>query len=411
MRSTILASLTFFVGLSPAFAEDWRMMAEWHSAAQQAQSDFLRAGNQFGDIPSRQMTAMRLAMFTAANAVEKDYSQYLEGIEAPEGADAVIAAAAAAKYVLMTGFGVAAEKAVLSHYEKVTAGVDQKTITASERLGEAAAKAALALAQETVDDKYPHYRPQTTAGVYVTPYLPAFPPSFLDQKPWFLSSREAVRAPNPPSLESETWARDFNEVKRLGGKHNSARTEEQSREALFWVGQGYEILIDQAAERRNWPFLPTARLYAMLAMAVDDGTLAAAESKYHYNFWRPITAIRRAEIDGNDATQVDAGWEPFRTTPNHPEYPCAHCQRGGTVAEVLGAEIKLQDGESFRVYDERKPNDVVTISDFDEFEERMSNSRIYIGAHYRSSNEAGQELGRSVAKLAITQFATPMDTP
>lgn len=409
MRLTILATLTFFIGLSPASAEDWRMMSEWHSVAQQAQSDFLRAGNQSESIPSRQMTAMRLAMFTAANAVEREYTQYLEGIEAPKDADAIVAAAAAAKYVLEAGLGTTAEKLIMSHYEKVTIGVDQKTITASEHLGQVAAKAALARAQETVNDRYPHYKPQTTAGVYIAPHLPAFPSSFLDQKPWFLSSREAVRAPNPPSLKSETWARDFNEVKQLGGKYDSARTDEQSREALFWVGQGYEILIDQAAERRNWSFLPTARLYAMLAMAMDDGAIAAAESKYHYNFWRPITAIRRAEIDDNDATQVDAGWEPFRATPNHPEYPCAHCQRGGTVAELLGNEIKLQEGETFRVYDEKRPNDGTIISSFDEFEERMSNSRIYIGAHFRSSNEAGQELGRAVAKLAIMQFAAPID--
>lgn len=408
MRATLIGVLIFVSTTSQALANDWSIMADWRKTEQQAQSAFFNAGHGYSDLPPRISTAMRLAMFSAANAVEQDYSQYLEDVKAPKGADSTLAAIAAASQVLVMGYGDAVKHVVLDHQEKYFEGADPDVAKASLALGKSAAKAALARAQETVDDKYPPYKPQTSAGVYVTPYMPAFPSSFLDMKPWFLSSREAVRAPAPPALDSATWARDFNEVRRLGGKHNSERSAQQSSEALFWVGQGNEILIDQAAERRDWSLLQAARLHAMLAMAVDDSTLAVVESKYFWNFWRPITAIRRADLDGNDATEVDADWEPFRRTPNHPEYPCAHCQRGGTTAGVLEGEIDLMDGETFKVYDSKSPEKAITINSFKEFEERMSMSRIYIGAHYRSSNEAGEQLGRAVAQIAREHFAVPL---
>lgn len=409
MRKAIFTVFIFLWGLQSALASDWHIMTDWHKAQGEARSAYFAAGNRFNTLPPRTFTAIRLAMFTAANAVEKEYTQYLEGIEAGEDADAVIAASAAAGHVMRTAFGQSAEAVIAKQEQKYFSGADPKVLKASIALGKAAAEAALARAAEVVDDKYPHYKPQTSAGVYITPHMPAFPPEFLDQKPWFIDSRDAVRAAPPPSLDSDVWARDFNEVKRLGGIDSKDRTKEQQTEALFWVGQSNEMLIDQAAERRNWTFLQTARLYAMLEMSIDDSTLAVAESKYHHNFWRPITSIRRAELDGRDDTTVDAGWSPFRRTPNHPEYPCAHCTRGGGTAEILENEVEVMDGETFRVFDPRTPDNYITISSFAEFEQRMSDSRIYIGAHYRSSNEAGEKMGRDVAKIARQKFAVPLN--
>lgn len=409
MRTAIFTVFMFLWSLQSALANDWQVMTDWHQTQRDARSAYRAAGNSFINLPSRTFTVIPLAMFTAANAVEKEYSQYLDGIKAGKDADAALAASAAASHVMRTAFGPSAEAVIAKTEAKYFDGADPKVAKASKELGKAAAEAAMARAAEVFDDNYPPYKPQTSAGVYITPHMPAFPERFLDEKPWFIESRTAVRAAAPGALDSDTWAKDFNEVKRLGRRTESERTKEQEKEALFWVGQSHEMIIDQAAERRNWSLLKTARLYALIAMSLDDGTLAVFESKYHHNFWRPITSIRRAELDGRDDTTVDAHWLPLRRTPNHPEYPCAHCTRGGGTAGILEQEIELMDGETFRVFDPRTPDDYITISSFAEFEERMSMSRIYIGAHYRSSNEAGEKMGRDVAKIARQKFAVPLN--
>ena len=146
----------------------------------------------------------------------------------------------------------------------------------------------------------------------------------------------------PPSLTSEAWARDYNEIKAIGSKNSTQRTPEQTAIAKFWEATAPAVYWPVARSVASVPgreVTDNARLLAVAAMAMDDGLIAVFDAKYTYNLWRPVTAIRNGDLDGNDATTRDPGWTPFIDTPMHPEYPCAHCIVSGSLGAVLEAEI------------------------------------------------------------------------
>ena len=143
-------------------------------------------------------------------------------------------------------------------------------------------------------------------------------------------------------------------------------------------------------------------------MIDDDMMLANAEAKIHYNFWRPVTAIRNADQDGNPATEADVSWEPQITTPNHPEYPCAHCAQSAATAELMKSEYGNTPASGVRISSLSIPNAVVQVHpSWDKWAEEVSASRIFGGVHYRFSNEAGAKMGREIAREFLQDAATP----
>jgi hypothetical protein len=163
------------------------------------------------------------------------------------------------------------------------------------------------------------------------------------------------------------------------------------------------------ADAKGRSLVANARMFALLAMVGDDSGTATAEAKLHYNFWRPITAIRNASDDGNDATKEDTAWEPLIGTPNHPEYPCAHCSFAASTAAVLKSEVGDAPPGGVRVHSRSIPNSIVqVIPSLDEWVREVSASRTYGGVHYRFSNEAGEEMGRKVAEMALARIMRPL---
>jgi hypothetical protein len=153
-------------------------------------------------------------------------------------------------------------------------------------------------------------------------------------------------------------------------------------------------------------------MFALLAMVGDDVGVATGEAKLHYNFWRPITAIRNASDDGNDATAEDPGWEPLIGTPNHPEYPCAHCSFAASTAVVLKSEVGDAPPGGVRVHSRSLPNSIVQVlPSLDDWVREVSISRTYGGVHYRFSNEAGEAMGRKVAEMALAKVMRPLPPP
>jgi hypothetical protein len=145
-----------------------------------------------------------------------------------------------------------------------------------------------------------------------------------------------------------------------------------------------------------------ARMFARVAMTEFDEGLAMVDAKMHYQFWRPITAIRDADQDGNDATARDANWVPFINTPNHPEYPCGHCGYASAMATVLKAEVGNAPPGGVEVASESIPDSLLQrLPTFDDWVREVSFSRTLGGVHYRFSNEAGQELGRRAAEKVL----------
>ena len=395
------------MGAAPASADtvcEWIEYGEAISTAAAPPPDAPRTGEH-----DRARTQMAIAMFEALNAIDRKYESYLGMAAAEAGASQDAAAATAAYRVLITHFP--GQKAGLDDSYNVTMlGIaDKDAREKGKAVGEAAAK--LALTSGGMDSKIAlkHYRPRTAAGVWTATALPVFQPYIFTFKPWVLPSFDAVRPAPPPALSSERWARDLDEIKRIGGRNSPARTPEQSLMAKYRITPNMTPSLRLIADAPGRAPVQNARMFALLAMVSDDTGVATGEAKMHYNFWRPITAIRNAEDDGNKATAADPAWEPLIGTPNHPEYPCAHCSGAAAIATVLKGEVGDAPPGGVRVASRSVPNSIVqVIPTLDGWVKEVSASRIYGGVHYRFSNEAGEEMGRKVAAMALSQVMRPL---
>jgi hypothetical protein len=348
-------------------------------------------------------------MFEALNAIDRRYESYL-GFPAGDPSASQDAAAATAAYrVLLHTFP--AHKALLdeSHAIAMAGVTDERAREAGRLIGEQAATAALAAGG--IDPSIPQlpYRPRTTAGEWVATALPQIEPHMAAFRPWAIPSADALRPPPPPPLTSETWARDYDEVRRLGARASTDRTPHQTLMARYRQAFDVTPSMRLAADAPGRTPVQNARMFAVYQMAFDDAALAMVAAKFHYNFWRPITAIRNGADDGNDATAADAGWVPLLGTPNFPEYPCGHCTVAAAIAEVMTAEVGARPAAGVRVSAQGVPNSVVqVVPTWDEWARQVSDSRIYGGVHYRFSNDAGEEIGRRAARAVLEKVMRPL---
>jgi len=145
----------------------------------------------------------------------------------------------------------------------------------------------------------------------------------------------------------------------------------------------------------------SARLMALAAVGLNEALIAVFDAKYHYNFWRPITAIRNGDIDGNDVTEREASWLPIDNTPMHPEYPCAHCITASAVSTVLQHVVGNEVGE-ITLTSPTAAGVTRKWTRLQDYSDEVSNARIYAGFHYRFSTEAGKEMGKKIGDLAAT---------
>ena len=274
--------------------------------------------------------------------------------------------------------------------------------------GEAAANAVLAARADDVIVPEA-YRPHATAGAYV-PTAAVAVPQWSHRKPWLLASAAQFRPAPPPSLNSANWARDFNEVKDFGGRTSTRRSTEQTEAARFWdysLPAIYHGVVRSVALGPQRDVAANARLFATVAQAMDDALIAVFDAKYHYTFWRPVTAIRNADQDGNDATQREPAWASLIDAPMHPEYPSGHSILAATVATVLNAEMK---GAARQVLSTSSPTAKGATRRWaspEEFVREVSDARIHGGIHFRSATEAGEAMGRRIGELAVQQGGLP----
>jgi hypothetical protein len=357
----------------------------------------------------RAASQVALAMFEALNAIDRRYESYLGLPRAAAGASPDAAAATAAYQVL------------ISHYPALKSSIDESYSMAMDGIADAAAReagrklgaeaAAAALKAGTMDPALPAipYQPQAPVGVWVPTQLPVFAPTYLTLKPWVIGKADAVRPGPPPALTSERYARDFDEVKRVGGKNSSIRTPHQTLMARYRITPDMMPALRMIADQKDRRLVDNARMFALYHMVSDDALLAIVDAKQHYNFWRPITAIRNAEKDGNAETVPEPGWEPLIQTPNHPEYPCGHCIGAGAIAELMKLEYGNRPAWGVRVASRSIPNAAVQVlPDWDKWAEEVSWSRTLGGVHYRFSNEAGDEMGRKIARMAVAKVMRPI---
>ena len=408
MKSIKRLAVACLLGLAaaPAAADT---VCEWVEFSESV----IQAASPAGAPPSpdhqRAGTQVALAMFEALNAIDRRYESYLGVSAADPGASQEAAAATAAYQVLLAHYP--AQRATLEEsWALAMDGVgDAQARDAGRMIGEASARAALAAGGIDPAIAQIPYRPRAQPGVWTATQLPVFQPFSVAFKPWILKRADEVRPGPPPALDSVRWAKDFDEVRRLGGQASTERTAHQTLMARYRITPNmtptYRLVADVAGRRP----VENARMFALLKMVGDDVGMATADAKLHYNFWRPITAIRNADQDGNDATQSDPGWEPLVATPNHPEYPCAHCSFAAGVATVMKAEVGAAPPGGVRVASRSIAlSNVQVLPSFDDWAREVSFSRTLGGVHYRFSNEAGEEIGRKVGEMALAKVMRPL---
>lgn len=364
---------------------------------------------QLGPPPANRVLAiMHTAVYEAVNAITRRYPDRVPAaINAAAGAS-VDAAVAAAAHATLSQLVPAQKDAIESAYQQALAKIAEGPAKAAGiDVGRQAAANVLARRKADGATAPDIWRPLTTPGVYVPTVVPAAA-HWPQRKPWLMTSAAQFRPGPPPALTSERWARDYNEIKAIGSRTSSSRTAEQSAIAQFWEAVAppiYHGVVRSVANAAGRDVARNARLFAAVTQATDDALIAVWDAKYHYNFWRPVTAIRNGDLDGNDATERDPSWTPFIATPMHPEYPCAHCIVSATVGTVLAAEIGEGPAPVLTTTSPTAKGAARSWTRVEDFVREVSEARIYDGVHYRYSTEVGAAMGRKIGALAVERFS------
>jgi hypothetical protein len=377
-------------------------VSEWNVRA----CDIVGGGSIDTPTGNRALAIMHTAIYEAVNAITKKYPASDLKLNATGGGSVDAAIAGASRAVLVKLVPSKALDIEIAFKKAMDAIPDGPGKDAGVLVGERAANAILAARTEDGFATVESYRPYTIAGVYVPTAVPLVS-QWPQRKAWLMTSPSQFRPGPPPDLKSTVWARDYNEIKSIGRSKNSTRTDEQTAVAEFWEATGaaiYHGLVRSVASSPGRDVTRNARLFMVVTQATDDAMIAVFDAKYHYNFWRPITAIRNGDIDGNDATERDASWTPFINTPMHPEYPCAHCIVSGAVGTVIQADVGDIAAPVFATSSQSAKNAKRTWIKMEDFMQEVANGRIYDGVHFRTSTEVGTAMGKQIGKLAVARY-------
>jgi hypothetical protein len=346
----------------------------------------------------RIVAIMHAAMFDAVNSIERRYQPYLAQLPASPTTSKDAAAAAAAATVLTRLLPGAEDelKGALAAY--LTKLPDAEGKSDGIKLGLAVAGKVLEARANDGSDAPDAYRPKTAPGVYVpTPITVAS--MWPNVTPFALKSASQFRPEPPLPLASAQWA--TGEIKDFGGKASTRRSARQTEDARFWLVTGppaYHPIARQLVVSKKMDVMDSARFMALVAMAEADAYIAVMDGKYHYDFWRPITAIRNGNLSGNPAVSLESSWQPIDNTPMHPEYPCAHCICGATLAAVVETLFDTADVAEVTLTSATAPGVTRRWTNLWALSKDVSEARIWAGFHYRFSTRAGEDMGRKVGQ-------------
>jgi membrane-associated phospholipid phosphatase len=394
IRLAVAATLTT-AATSPALAD---VVTDWNIKANE-----IVVESKLGTPPAIRVLAM---VQTAVNDAVRSATP--QPGTAPASTDAAVAAANRAILAkLLPAQQTLTEAAYTAALAAIPEGAAKAAgIAAGERA------AAAVLAKRAGDVIAPEsYRPYPAPGIYV-PTAAAAAPQWGQRAPWLMATGAQFRPGPPPALTSEAWARDFNEVREFGGRTSTKRTPEQTEIARFWdysLPPIYFGAIRSAALQPGRDVARNARLLAASAQAMDDALIAVFDAKYHYNFWRPATAIRNGDIDGNDATPREAAWSPVIDAPMHPEYPSGHAILAGAVGTVLKADIGNAATPELATSSPTAKGATRKWSSVDGFVREIGDARIYAGIHYRTAVDVGTSMGQQIGTLAAERVLKTAD--
>jgi len=420
-----MASLTL-----PAAANE---VVQWNETTVKA----IEANGQSNVVATRTLAMVQVAVHDALNAISRRYdAYYFEGPGDPAAShDAATAAAAHTVLVGVVGsYGTPAQKgATLAVIDQAYAVSIARVSDGPARnkgvaIGRTAGAAILTLRKDNGAARDAPYTPGMGPGkwrphpnpVPANPpianadlargYLPSSVPGWANVTPFTLLSASQFWLPGPPALTSATYARDYNEVKSVGGKVSTVRTEEQTQIARFWFeGPGaWNTIARTVATTRGLDARDSARVLALMNMAMADAYIAGWKIRYVYDSWRPVTAIREGDNDGNDATVGDLTWDSHQNTPAVSDYPSTQSTFSAAAAVALASALG-GDQANFTVTS-GKPFEGITRSftSFSQAARESADSRVYAGIHFRSACEDGLSLGRKVGQRAATLYLQPV---
>jgi hypothetical protein len=363
-----------------------------------------------------------IAMYDAVVAIEGGYEPYTAPVIAPAGADVTAAAATAAYRVLHERFP-AQQASLDSQYASYMSGIpDGQPKIDGTAVGEAVAQQLLAVRAgdglETCTGNCSTTWVQPTPGPGVFEPSPAGSiPQGADLRfvrPWTMSSADQFRPGGPLLLTSLEYADDWIETRDWGASTGSRRSSYDDDTARFWAGENFSMFrstLWNAATDYGLDVVQTARLFAMGFTAGSDGGIGCFDAKYYYMSWRPRSAIRRADTDGNPLTEpADPTWTPYLATPNHPEYPAQHTcvsyARFDTMRAFFGGDVPIRI-ETINPPAPMVSPSIRTYDKFNDIEKEIVDARVFGGMHFRHSDMNGAQLGRKVAKNLVNNFFRP----
>jgi PAP2 superfamily/Vanadium chloroperoxidase N-terminal domain len=401
-RAWLLLAAVLVNPLSPAWAD---VITDWDERAVAVIQPRM-----VPPVAYRAMAIVHIAMFDAVNAIDPRYRPYYAQLAADRQTSKEAAAAAAAGSVLIKLVPEAASdiQAALQNY---LSGIpDSEAKSEGIKLGEAVAAKILETRASDGSAAADAYRPVTTPGVYI-PTAFTVAPQWPDLTPFAMTSPSQFRPKPPVALESEQWAQDYNEIKELGEKNSAKRSARQTEDARFWLLTGplsTHPLLRQVVIGKAMPVTDSARFMAVITAAEADAMIAVLDAKYKYGFWRPITAIRNGDIDGNAATERAASWQPIDNTPMHPEYPCAHCIVSSAVASAIETILGTADIPEVAMTSPTAPGVTHRWTNLNDYANEVAAARIAAGFHYRFSTVVGQDMGRQIGVHTVNAIGQPL---
>jgi hypothetical protein len=396
---------------APADAATQNVVVDWNAIALTA----VAAAGQNSLVQERSIAITSVAVSDAVNGMTNQYTRYWSRL-APPSAGSTTAAAIGAAYRALTQLLPSQSQFLGTMLSQSLAKFGTSAGDPGFAFGEAVADEIVAIraADGAAQAQFAYTAPNAGApGVWV-PTPPTFAAALLPGwglvRPWVLKSGAQFRPDEGPDLTSDRYARDLNEVKDIGALNSATRTAEQTNIAKFWLTSALVIWNDvlrQVVVGRELDESEAARDFALMNVAGADARIACWDAKYAFNFWRPVTAIQRAEEDGNPDTAADPGWVPLVATPAFPEYLSAHTTISSAMATVLRLLFDDDPGVVFTATSPTTPGFERHWTTFTEGVLEVIDARVYGGIHFRSSDDRGAAVGRQIGRFAEAHVFKP----
>lgn len=409
MLSCLLIAIAFCTMIPTTARAD--VVTEWNLTALQAGAT---AGRPGGSV-AIDLATMHAAMFDAVQALEKDYEPY-RVLDVPNASGSPLAAAAkAARDVLAYRF----PSQVGTFDTKLANFLDANGLNGDAGIAVGEYVAAKLLAYRSCDGSLPIQTATFTGGTGIGQWRPTptgfsamNPGEYYGQiTPFFMTRPTQFRSDPPPPVNSKKYAREYEEVKLYGAKNGSLRSVDQTNLALFWAGNTFMAVysgVRNIAVAHVDNVSDSSRLFALVAMSQADATIGVWDDKFHYNYWRPQTAIRAGDDDGNGDTDGDAAWESLILNPPYPDYSSG---ANGVSAATMQSLMNFFDTDNME-FDMSTTNASTAtptrhFTSFSQAMQEVVDGRVWLGIHFRFADEASRRLGQNVAKWGHKNYLRP----